>query len=570
MELWDDPFVVKPVLGERDRKQESGREELDDTVQLNPDTVISEQDLNKGYRRIVEAPSASPVASEDRAKIDQWIFDVEGARGINEERERGVRTFTPVTAEIHAMTRQLQFEQREGGDASGRDSSPMAASRKNVKWAEYSPGFDGHKKMKEPIYENLPKYNKRGDKFPSKLETKRGGDLYMEAQPRAELRYFQNDLGSYDRPQPIAQERERYQNIQRVPEAYRRMPAQYDYGYNVENEREYLGSASYRAPRGYEDTPPPISSSTEAVRGSSCYASTDISAHSSPPYQRRVVNDPPIQIAHSYPIAPRRIKEPPKFGGGSTDIHDFLAQFNIVSQINRWDYGDKGPELACCLEGEARELLTMLPGPHQYDFGRLSEALLNTFAPPGRESRSVAELWSRVMGKNENALSFARALKKLAKDAYPGRQLGDEVLVGLFVKGLRERETRRHVHLAMPKTLMEAVSLATTCEAFEAPSPSERAQKPRAEFVGKIQTEQKGAKGTKRNPGSSPNGASPAYAGGTTPSPGAEGAATGCPLLGQWCWPGRSNSTPVLFPLFRTWAYSPRLPISSISTWVCP
>ena len=57
------------------------------------------------------------------------------------------------------------------------------------------------------------------------------------------------------------------------------------------------------------------------------------------------------------------------------------------------------------------------------------------------------------------------------------------------------------MHLARPKTLTEAVSLATTCEAFEAPSPSERAQKPRAEFVGKIQTEQKGAKGTKRNPG---------------------------------------------------------------------
>ena len=101
------------MLGERDRKQESGREELDDTVQLNPDAVISEQDLNKGYRRILEAPSASPVASEDRAKIDQWMFDVEGARGINEEREHGVRTSTPVTAEIQAMTRQLQLEQRE-------------------------------------------------------------------------------------------------------------------------------------------------------------------------------------------------------------------------------------------------------------------------------------------------------------------------------------------------------------------------------------------------------------------------------------------------------------------------
>ena len=115
MEHWDDPFVVKPVLGERDRKQESGREELDDTVQLRPDAVISEQDLNKGYRRIVEGPSASPVASEDRAKIDQWMFDVEGARGINEEWERGVRTSTPVMAEIQAMTRQLQLEQREGG-----------------------------------------------------------------------------------------------------------------------------------------------------------------------------------------------------------------------------------------------------------------------------------------------------------------------------------------------------------------------------------------------------------------------------------------------------------------------
>ena len=59
----------------------------------------------------------------------------------------------------------------------------------------------------------------------------------------------------------------------------------------------------------------------------------------------------------------------------------------------------------------------------------------------------------------------------------------EQVLIDLFVKGLPTKEMRRHVHLSRPSSLTAAVTLATTCEAFEDGSDAERLRKPKAEVT---------------------------------------------------------------------------------------
>ena len=46
------------------------------------------------------------------------------------------------------------------------------------------------------------------------------------------------------------------------------------------------------------------------------------------------------------------------------------------------------------------------------------------------------------MQKQEDAVAYANALRRLAKNAYPNTPIQEEVLLGLFIRGLRDKETR--------------------------------------------------------------------------------------------------------------------------------
>ena len=95
------------------------------------------------------------------------------------------------------------------------------------------------------------------------------------------------------------------------------------------------------------------------------------------------------------------------------------------------------------------------------------------------------------MQKGETVAAYGSALRKLARDAYPRNSLDPHVLVGLFIKGLKDKDLQRHVHMGKPQNLEEDINLASTCEAFdEAPVGNEK-KNPKPEFIWKVKTEQK-------------------------------------------------------------------------------
>ena len=260
------------------------------------------------------------------------------------------------------------------------------------------------------------------------------------------------------------------------------------------------------APRAYTPdlAPRPIPSSTAPL--DPCYSSTPrgwprgLITQSLEPELPRTASAPPATVDRpESPVAssnrkPSRIREPPKFTG-KTDVHDFLSQFELVRKYNRWSEYDAGFELACSLDEDARELCSTLPEAESCNYKNLREALRNRFAPPGNESRHVVHLFGRVMQKGETVAAYGGALRKLARDVYPRNPLGPHVLVGLFIKGLRDKDLQRHVHMGKPQNLEEAINLASTCEAFdEAPVGNEK-KKSKPEFTGKVKTENKSTGG---------------------------------------------------------------------------
>ena len=177
---------------------------------------------------------------------------------------------------------------------------------------------------------------------------------------------------------------------------------------------------------------------------------------------------PSLQLAtssDSHYSRRKKEKEPSKYDG-KTDLADYLFHFSKVAKRNGWDYADCGIELATCLMGEAREVLSCLPIEIEDDYNTLVDALSTRFDPEGRESKYSAELMERTCLPKEDVATYGHQLKRLARKAYPSNDLPERVLIDLFIRGLPSEEMKRHVSSFEPASYAEAIRRATLCETY--------------------------------------------------------------------------------------------------------
>lgn len=193
--------------------------------------------------------------------------------------------------------------------------------------------------------------------------------------------------------------------------------------------------------------------------------------------------------AQAYPSLPRRPHKEPMRYNGKSDWTDYLGHFIAVAEWNQWSKHECGLQLACCLVDDAREVLGSLPHERQADFVSLTAALERRFSPPGRESRYSLELMNRTIRPGEDMAAYGHELRRLASRAYPDQALDERFLIDLFLKGLPNKDIKRHVHMAHPLSLAQAVDAAIAWEAFEEPEGSrvDRPRKPRDTPVAAIQ-----------------------------------------------------------------------------------
>ena len=182
----------------------------------------------------------------------------------------------------------------------------------------------------------------------------------------------------------------------------------------------------------------------------------------------------------------KKEKEPSKYDG-KTDLADYLFHFSKVAKRNGWDYANCGIELATCLMGEAREVLSCLPIEIEDDYNTLVNALSTRFDPEGKESKYSADLMERTCLPREDVATYGHQLKRLARKAYPSNDLPERVLIDLFIRGLPSEEMKRHVSSFEPASYAEAIRRATLCETYGDKSAT-RLRKPDASIapVGKV------------------------------------------------------------------------------------
>ena len=162
----------------------------------------------------------------------------------------------------------------------------------------------------------------------------------------------------------------------------------------------------------------------------------------------------------------RKEKEPAKYDG-KTDLTDYLCHFGKVAKRNGWAYTDCGLELATSLIGDARSVLSDLPKAKEDDYLTLVETLIQRFDPEGRESKYSSDFLERCCGPKEDLNEYGHQLRKLARKAYPGLVIPDQIMIDVFIKGLPEEDMIKHVSLAQPQTLEEAIQIAIRCDTFK-------------------------------------------------------------------------------------------------------
>ena len=99
-------------------------------------------------------------------------------------------------------------------------------------------------------------------------------------------------------------------------------------------------------------------------------------------------------------------------------------------------------------------------------YDSLVSALTQHFKPDGHEEAYKAEFRRKTKTKEESFLEFGHRLRGLAIRAFPkiNHESREELVVDQFLMRLIDPEMRRHVSLAHPRNVDQAITLATEFE----------------------------------------------------------------------------------------------------------
>lgn len=165
----------------------------------------------------------------------------------------------------------------------------------------------------------------------------------------------------------------------------------------------------------------------------------------------------------------RNISMKPQLYDGDDDLNEYLAQFEILAEINNWDYITKSLYLAGSLKGGARALLNELNKDQRRDYDSLVKVLNNRYGSAERSELYRAKLQTRIRGKDETLPELAQSIKKLTRLAYP---IAHSTLISVlslehFIDAIPDGDIRLRLREVNPKNINEAETLAVRLETLK-------------------------------------------------------------------------------------------------------
>jgi hypothetical protein len=164
----------------------------------------------------------------------------------------------------------------------------------------------------------------------------------------------------------------------------------------------------------------------------------------------------------------RKYRKPANYDGTS-NWTDYLVQFELVAEINRWNNDEKALELATCLRDVAQGVLSDLRPESRRSFEHLVTALNNRFQPDNQAELYRAQMKNRLRKRSEPLTDLGHEIKRLVRLAYPGAPLEvrEHLARDCFIDSLNNSEMEWAVFQGKPRTVDDAMRFAMEFEAFQ-------------------------------------------------------------------------------------------------------
>ena len=156
-------------------------------------------------------------------------------------------------------------------------------------------------------------------------------------------------------------------------------------------------------------------------------------------------------------------------GSDKIEWSDYIIHFEQCASWNNWSDEHKAKMLSIRLKGEAQTLLRDLKSDQLSNYGTLLSLRAQKFSPKEKVIAYRYKFRNTKREKNESVTTYRYNLKELGQKAYPAMTNDDlePFITDQYVSGLLNYELQKHVQFGHPKTLNEAIALATEFKALE-------------------------------------------------------------------------------------------------------
>ena len=163
-----------------------------------------------------------------------------------------------------------------------------------------------------------------------------------------------------------------------------------------------------------------------------------------------------------------RPKSPALYDGKSS-CRDYLVQFEMVSELNRWTADTRALELATSLRGQAQGVLSDLEAADRANYPKLVRAPLNRFELEYQSEAFRAQMKARQRRRGEPLAELAQDIKRLVRKAYPEASVDvkETLACDAFTDAMGDSDTEWNIFLGKPKGVDDALRLALEYEAFQ-------------------------------------------------------------------------------------------------------
>ncbi|KYN12401.1 hypothetical protein ALC57_15430 [Trachymyrmex cornetzi] len=156
------------------------------------------------------------------------------------------------------------------------------------------------------------------------------------------------------------------------------------------------------------------------------------------------------------------VKLKPDIYEGNVPLREYLAQFNLIAQANRWEDDTKTDILASCLRGRARAILENIQNLKNLLFEELKSKLEMRFGETQMLQSYYSQFTNRRQKFGESIASLGSDIERLSQSAYPecSDTVRDKIAGVQFISALSDGFVKRTLQIEEVTSLRMAIERA--------------------------------------------------------------------------------------------------------------